>query len=70
MFEIENFQYEDAAVAGAIGAGLYDRGLPIGRIDLQLAAMALRRGLIIVTHNVGEFRRVPKLPIEDWQEEK
>jgi len=29
---------------------------------------ALARGLVLVTHNVREFARVPGLKVEDWQE--
>lgn len=41
-------------------------GLPIGPYDLQIAAIALQFGLIVVTHNVAEFSRVPGLAVEDW----
>jgi tRNA(fMet)-specific endonuclease VapC len=40
---------------------------PIGRNDLLIAAIALARGLTVVTHNTSEFGRVPGLAIEDWQ---
>ena len=35
----------------------------IGRPQ-QLSAVS--RGQIVVTHNVGEFRRVPGIAVEDW----
>lgn len=39
---------------------------PIGDRDLVIAAMALAHGLTVVTSNIGEFRRVPGLRVEDW----
>jgi tRNA(fMet)-specific endonuclease VapC len=42
-------------------------GTPIGPYDLIIAATALVHDLILVTHNTGEFARVPKLRLEDWQ---
>ena len=42
-------------------------GQVIGPYDLQIAAIALVHGCTIVTHNTGEFSRVPGLTIEDWQ---
>ena len=41
-------------------------GQVIGPYDLQIAAIALQHGLIVVTHNVAEFSRVPGLAVEDW----
>jgi tRNA(fMet)-specific endonuclease VapC len=41
-------------------------GRPIGERDLLIAAIAKSRGLTVVTHNVGEFGRVPGLAVEDW----
>ncbi len=43
------------------------RGLPIGGHDYIIAATALIWGLTLVTHNTGEFSRVPQLQLEDWQ---
>lgn len=43
------------------------RGTPIGPLDLQIAAIALVNRLILVTHNVREFSRVPGLTVEDWE---
>ena len=42
-------------------------GTPIGSNDFQIAAIALANNLILVTHNVREFRRVEGLQIEDWE---
>jgi tRNA(fMet)-specific endonuclease VapC len=42
------------------------RHAPIGERDLLIAAIALAKGLIVVTHNTGEFGRVPDLVVEDW----
>jgi tRNA(fMet)-specific endonuclease VapC len=36
-------------------------------MDTLIAAQALRLGATVVTHNVREFRRVPRLKVEDWQ---
>jgi len=41
-------------------------GQPIGERDLLIAATAVSRGLSVVTHNIGEFRRVPGIAVEDW----
>ena len=41
-------------------------GTPIGSHDLFIAAHARSLGLVVVTHNVREFQRVPGLAVEDW----
>jgi tRNA(fMet)-specific endonuclease VapC len=42
-------------------------GTPVGTLDLQIAATASVHGLTVVTHNVGNFERIPKVDLEDWQ---
>ena len=42
-------------------------GTPIGPYDMQIAAIALANQLTLVTHNVGEISRVPRLTVEDWE---
>ncbi len=61
------FDKEDARQAGEIRAALAAAGTPIGPYDVLIAGQALARGLVLVTHNVGEFSRVSGLLVEDWQ---
>jgi tRNA(fMet)-specific endonuclease VapC len=46
--------------------GRHERRLTLGERDLLVASIALARGLIVVTHDVSEFARVPGLKNEDW----
>ncbi|MEL6166639.1 MAG: type II toxin-antitoxin system VapC family toxin [Cyanobacteria bacterium J06628_3] len=62
------FDDDTALIYGEIRAQLAALGTPIGPNDLQIAAIALRNNLILVTHNVREFSRVNGLQIEDWEE--
>lgn len=41
-------------------------GLPPAYADGQIAAIADRNGLILVTHNVSDFAGFQDLQIEDW----
>ena len=52
---------------GQLRATLEAAGTPIGPYDMQIAAIALVHGLIVVTHNTREFGRVQNLQIEDWE---
>lgn len=65
-FEILPFDDKDAELFGILRARLEAEGRPIGPYDLELAAQALARGLMLVTNNEGEFRRVPGLHVENW----
>lgn len=56
-----------AREAGRIRALLESQGAMIGPYDVLLAAHALAADLVLVTANTNEFRRVPKLVIENWQ---
>jgi len=51
---------------GKIRAELEYKGEMIGNNDLWIAAHALASGLIVVTNNDGEFRRVRGLKIQNW----
>ena len=56
------------AVYGEIRAELEANGKIIGNNDLWIAAHALAAGLILVTNNEREFRRVKGLKIQNWVE--
>lgn len=53
-------------VYGAIRAALEHKGEMIGNNDLWIAAYAKAEGLILVTNNEREFKRVPGLKAENW----
>ena len=65
-FTILPFETNDALSAARIRAYLERHGIIIGAYDIQIAAQCLSRGLTVVTHNTGEFSRIPELKLEDW----
>jgi tRNA(fMet)-specific endonuclease VapC len=67
QFAVLAFDKEDARKAGEIRAFLATRGTPIGAYDVLIAGQAAARELILVSHNIGEFGRVPGLQVEDWE---
>ncbi|AIC30562.1 toxin-antitoxin system endonuclease protein VapC 2 (plasmid) [Rhizobium etli bv. phaseoli str. IE4803] len=65
-FPAVGFEREDALESGEIRAALAAKGTPIGPYDVLIAAQAKTRDLVLITNNVGEFRRVDGLDVEDW----
>ena len=63
-----DFDLDAAAAYGRLRSRLEQRGEPIGPNDLMIAAHALSLGLILVTDNLHEFRRVEGLRVETWRE--
>jgi len=65
---IEVLPFDDMAAVeyGIIRTDLQKRGMPIGPLDMLIAAHAKSRDLIVVTNNVKEFKRITDLQIEDW----
>lgn len=49
-------------------ASLEKQGLSIGPMDTLIAAQALSIDGTLVTHNIKEFMRVPKLKLDNWFE--
>ena len=65
-FESAPFDDEAAEHYGLLRAILERAGTSIGANDLLIAAIALRRDLVLVTRNHREFARVPGLRTEEW----
>jgi tRNA(fMet)-specific endonuclease VapC len=63
---VVEFDYLAAREYGQIRAWLQRHGTPIGPLDMQLAAHARQLNLPLVTNNVKEFSRVPRLRTENW----
>lgn len=55
-----------AEVYGPLRARLEREGRRLDEPDLQIASIALSRGLTVVTGNVRHFARVPDLAVENW----
>lgn len=51
---------------GRIKSALEKKGAIIGENDIHIAAHAISQGLILVTNNLKEFKRVPNLTLENW----
>lgn len=58
QFTIVDFDPHAASMYGRVRSQLETKGTPIGANDLLVAAIALARNLILVTHNTREFSRV------------
>ena len=65
-FMILDFDQNASAQYGSIRLSLESKGIPIGPMDLLLAAQAKSYNLILVTNNEKEFKRVGGLQIENW----
>ena len=67
-FNMIDFDSRDAVSAGIIRGLLEKQGNPVGPYDVQIAGQAVAKSLILVTHNVSEFGKIPNLTVEDWVE--
>jgi len=66
---VESLSFDDKAADHFVFVRrhLESTGQVIGSFDMQIAAIALANGCILVTNNTREFKRVPGLIVEDWQ---
>lgn len=71
MAPVQVVPYDGRAAVcyGWLRASLEARGIPIGALDMLIAAHALSLGLLLVTSNRGEFERVPGLSVVDWRDD-
>lgn len=65
-FDIVDFNDVDAEIFGLIRAEFEKKGQIIGAYDMQIAAQAITRDLILVTNNTAEFIRIPNIKLENW----
>jgi tRNA(fMet)-specific endonuclease VapC len=64
--EVLPFPARAAAHYGQIRAELERRGKPVGAHDMLIGAHARAEGLIVVTNNAREFRRMAGIRVENW----
>jgi tRNA(fMet)-specific endonuclease VapC len=67
--EVLAFPPNAAVHFGQIRADVERRGTPLGPLDMLIGAHARAEGLIIVTNNALELRRLPGLRVENWVDE-
>ena len=66
--EILDFDSKAADEYGKIRADLEKKGTPIGPLDMMIAGHAKSLNYTVVTNNIGEFKRVVDLKIDNWAE--
>ena len=64
--EVAPFDEAAALAYGDIRATLVRAGMPIGSMDMLIAAHAISLGVALVTNNMREFARVGGLNCVDW----
>lgn len=65
-FEILDFNHDCIWNYAQLRHFLQSSGKVIGSLDMLIAAHALANNATLVTNNVKEFERVPKLNLENW----
>ncbi|WP_296666712.1 MULTISPECIES: PIN domain-containing protein [unclassified Treponema] len=66
LFEVIPFADEMSYTYAKIRKELEVKGNKIGANDLFIAAAALNKGAVLVTHNTREFIRIDGLQLDDW----
>jgi len=66
LVNILPFTAKEAKISANIRVQLEKKGTPIGPFDILIGGTALANNFTLVTHNTKEFKRIPKLKIEDW----
>ncbi|MBI2317719.1 MAG: PIN domain-containing protein [Betaproteobacteria bacterium] len=66
IIQADDFPFGAAGDFGKIRCALLSDGKPIGPYDLLIAAHARHVGAVLVTNNEREFRRVPRLAVQNW----
>jgi len=66
--EIPVLDFDEAAAERF--AALRRSRLRLGSMDLKIAAIALSRHATLLSRNLGDFRQVPALRVEDWTQQE
>ncbi len=61
-----DFSLPESIGAAKVRFQLEKQGAPIGPLDILIAGTAIANNLVLVTHNVREFKKVKGLKVEDW----
>ena len=69
LLEIYPFDELAARKYAVIRTRLEKDGKVISERDLQIASISVANKLIVITHNVKEFKRIKNLDVEDWADE-
>lgn len=64
--DIVPFDTDASICYGQIRAYLEKSGMVIGPLDMLIAAQAVCRKILLVTNNMREFKRIPKLECTSW----
>jgi tRNA(fMet)-specific endonuclease VapC len=64
--DVLSFPAKAAVHFGQIRAEVERLGKPVGPLDMLIGAHARAEGLIVVTNNAREFRRLPGVRVENW----
>lgn len=62
------FDAETAKIWGSLQAKLRNKGINTGAIDIQIASIALRNGLHLMTRNVKDFDDTGVLIVNPWDD--
>lgn len=68
-YEVISFDDGCAWIYSSIRWELEKKGQSIGPNDLLIASIVLANHGALITHNVGEFKRISELEVEDWIDE-
>ena len=57
-------EFDDSAAA--IANNLHRAKLRLGAMDIRIAAIVLAHDALLLSRNLRDFQRVPRLRVEDW----
>jgi tRNA(fMet)-specific endonuclease VapC len=66
LVQVPAFDVPAADVYSDVRLGLKRKGKPTGALDMCIAAIAIRDGATLVTHNTADFINIDGLLLEDW----